>query len=105
MVQPQTDRIGDADTWTNLFRGDLRLRHLIGIGQAITARLDAAQWRAIGSRPAQSHFEEFMPIVCRDSIEHFGDSIKSVWLHLGRTNRRSAKSAAQVVEGIHALRL
>src|SRR5437660_10419655 len=103
MVQPQTDRIADADIWTNLFCSALRLRHVIDIGQMITARLDAAEGRAIRSRSIQSHFEEFVPIVCRDTIEHFGDSIKSVWLHLRRTAGSSIKSAAKVVEGFPAL--
>src|SRR5438270_8382977 len=103
MVQPQTDRIGDADTWTNLFGSALGLRHPIGIGQMIPARLDAAERRAIGSRPIQSRFEESVPIVCRDTIERFGDSIKRIWLHLRRTARSSIKSAAKVVEGFPAL--
>src|SRR5438105_15387441 len=71
----------------------------------ITAPLDTAEWRAIGSRSIQSHFEESVPVVCRDTVKRFRNAMQSIWLHLRRPASRSIKSAAKVVKRFPALSL
>src|SRR5689334_3618276 len=71
----------------------------------VATGLDTAERRLVGFNPIHSCFEKRFPVVLRDVVKRFGETLQCIWLHLRWTAGRSKKDTAEVVEGFVTVRL